>query len=113
MDDFTNPVSKATIDELLSAARKANKEDRERAELFEGLVRSASWKSYVALLMGRVQAFSDVILQPAGTRDNVLLLEYLKGAMFGLLLARDLPSVTIEAMKTLTPTPIPDEDDVQ
>lgn len=96
---FQNPLSQEAIDELLRESRKADREDRTRVELFERLIAGDAWKSYISLLMARLQIFSEVVLQPSGSQDGAWSREYLKGAMFGLLLARDLPSVTIDAMK--------------
>ena len=91
----------AKIEQLLKDARSADRIDRERAELFGGMVRSAAWQEYIALLEAKIQAFADVILAPSGSVDALVGLEYVKGAMSGLILARDLPSVTIAAMEQL------------
>jgi hypothetical protein len=49
----------------------------------------------------RLQGMADEILRPSASVDAMIGLEYVKGAMSGLILARDLPSVTIAAMDQL------------
>jgi hypothetical protein len=90
--------------ELLKQSREAAKEDRENAALFEVLVASQGWKAYVAMLERSMQARADKILQPSKSIDGCIDLEYEKGALSGLVIARDLPSVTIAAAKELRPT---------
>lgn len=90
-----------TIEELFKAARAADTEDKERAQLFRSMTGSAAWKAYVELLESKLQTFSEALLAPAGSVDGMVALEYVKGAMSGLVLARDLPSVIIAAMDAL------------
>lgn len=89
------------VKDLLRDARTADKVDRERAELFGSMIKSSGWKQYVELLELRLQSLADEILKPSGSIDAMIGLEYVKGAMSGLILARDLPSVTIMAMDQL------------
>jgi hypothetical protein len=89
------------IQELLRNARSADKIDRERAEMFGAMIRSAAWHEYCDLINARLQAMADDIIKPSGSVDALVALEYVKGAMSGLILARDLPSVTIAAMDQL------------
>jgi hypothetical protein len=48
---------------------------------------------------------------PAGSVDGAIALEWVKGAMSGLIMARDIPSVTIAAMSTTGPAPEDGEDE--
>lgn len=89
------------ISDLVSEARKADAEDKERAELFSVMVKSPGWQEYVALLNRRIQIFADSVLEPAGGLDGTIASEFVKGTMRGLLLARDIPSVTIQAVEQL------------
>jgi hypothetical protein len=89
------------IEELLKNARAADRIDREREELFGVLVRSPGWQEYVSLIEAKLQMMADAILAPAESVDSLVALEYVKGAMSGLIIARDLPSVTIAAMEQL------------
>lgn len=89
------------LEGLKKQSRAADKEDRERAELFQVLVVSPGWKAYVEMLERAMQAQADMILQPAKSIDGCIELEYVKGALSGLVKARDLPSVTIAAAKEL------------
>lgn len=88
-------------EELNKIAKAANKEDRERAALFAVLVNSPGWKAYVLMLERKMQEKADRILQPSRNIDGCVELEYEKGALSGLVIARDLPSVTIAAAKEL------------
>lgn len=96
-DSSTDPK----IQELLRDARAADKIDRERAELFGALIKSQGWQEYIAILEARLQGMADEILKPSGSIDAMVGLEYVKGAMSGLILARDIPSVIIAAMDQL------------
>lgn len=91
------------IKELLEIGRKADREDKERAAVFEGLVKHPGWELYVGLLNSRLQAMGEAILEPAGTVDGAVALEYVKGTMRGVILARDTPQLIIQAMKAATP----------
>ena len=89
------------IEELLKNARAADRIDRERERDIGALVRSPGWHEYTALLEAKLQMLADAILAPAQSMDALIGLEYVKGAMSGLIMARDLPSVTIAAMEQL------------
>jgi hypothetical protein len=91
------------VEDLLKTSRLANKIDKGRAELFEQLVKSPAWEAYVEILSSRIQMFADMVLAPAGSADNAIGLEFVKGAMSGLIIARDLPSVIVMAMKPAVP----------
>jgi hypothetical protein len=93
---------------LRKQSKEANKEDRDRATLFEVLVATPGWKAYVEMLERSMQAEADKILQPAGSVDRMIELEYVKGALSGLVRARDLPSVTIAAAKELRQSELED-----
>jgi hypothetical protein len=97
------------LQELIKEARKADSEDRQRADLFEAMIRSEHWKVYSSLLASRLQSFSDILLSPAGSVDGAMAQEFVKGAMFGLVLARDLPGTIISTMRAGVPE---DEDTV-
>jgi len=86
------------LDGLKVEARKANKEDRDRVEAFRDLFRLDAWKFYQSLLDSRIQVMSERLLQPAAGIEGVLTSEYLKGAMYGLMLARNLPSVIVQSI---------------
>ena len=107
MTELNTELSERLRD-LIKEARKADSEDRQRANLFEAMVKSEHWKVYSALLGSRLQSFSDILLSPAGSVDGAMAQEFIKGAMFGLVLARDLPSTIISTMKAGVPD---DEDD--
>jgi hypothetical protein len=94
----SSPDIDGRVRELLRDARLANRIDKDRAELFEGMIKSKAWQEYIALLDAKIQGMADVILAPANTQNGLIALEYVKGAMSGLILARDLPKLTVTAM---------------
>lgn len=89
-------------EQLLKDMRAADKTDKDRKELFEGMVKSKAWQVYVELLNNKLQGMSDDLLRPAGSVDGMVAQEYVKGAMSGLVLARDIPIVTIAAMAQIS-----------
>jgi hypothetical protein len=91
------------IEDLLKTGRFADKIDKERAEAFETLIRTPGWALYIDLISTFIQARADEVLAPAGSVEGAIRLEYIKGAMSGLIMARDLPSTIIAAMKPAVP----------
>ena len=98
------------IEDLLRDARKADKIDRERIELFEGLVKSPGWAAYVEILNAKIQMCADQVLAPSKSVDGMVTLEYVKGAMSGLIMARDITSITIAAKPDIRQPVKEDED---
>lgn len=99
------------VEDLLREARKASRIDRERIEQFEGLIRSPGWSTYLQVLEAKIQMLADEVLSPAKSVDGMVGLEYVKGAMSGLIMARDIPSVTIAAKPDLIPVGADEEED--
>lgn len=95
-------VPNRTIEELVKQSRAALKEDKARAEAFEGLLKHPGWATYQGLLNAILGSMGSDVLAPAQTIDGAVALEYVKGTMRGLILARDLPSATIESIKGLS-----------
>jgi len=96
------------LDELKKQSRAAHKEDRERAEAFVPMLRTEGWTHYVSILNLRLQSLSETLLQPSNGVEGVLNSEYVKGAMFALMLARDTPSAIIDSMRQ---SPTSDQED--
>lgn len=80
-------------------ARANAKLDKEFAEAMAELERFQPFQIYKALLAKKIQTCGDELMLPLKDFDAALLQEHVKGTMNGLILARDLPSVTIAAMK--------------
>lgn len=85
-------------EELLKIGREADKIDKERADTFEGLMKHPGWKLFTDLLDIRIAGLGESMLEPSNSVDGMVALEYVKGTMRGLLLARNLPQLTIQAM---------------
>lgn len=98
-----DPQFKAQLEELHKDGRKADKLDKERAEAFAVMVKTKGWALYTELLMNQIQVHGDRLMDPAGTVDGAVFLEYVKGTLRGLIMARDLPAVIIDAMKPAGP----------
>lgn len=97
-------INDEIFEELLKESRKATKEDVQLIEQLETLVRHPGWGPYVVQVLGkRIQDIGELILQPAGSTSGMVRTEYIKGVMYGLCLARDLPSVIIASMKDIHP----------
>jgi hypothetical protein len=87
------------IEDLEKIAKAADREDKRLAQLFEGMIKTEAWKAFVGLLDKRLEDMGSVILTPAKSLDDLIPMENEKGAMRGLIIARDLPSATVAAMK--------------
>jgi hypothetical protein len=86
------------IDELLKVGRKADEEDKKLIDNMQRLVRSHDFEMYCSQVLGpRIQSFGAALLEPSGSHDGMVRSEFMKGALYGLCLARDLPSVIISA----------------
>lgn len=84
------------MDNLLQDSKKADQEDKKLIENMKRLVASHDFDMFCRQVLGpRIQDFGATLLQPAGSVDGMVKAEFVKGALFGLCLARDLPSVII------------------
>lgn len=87
-------------EDLRKSAREADRVDKARLEAFEALVARPEWKVYVDLLDATLGSLGSIVLMPVKGMDGAIALEYQKGTMRGLIMARDLPSITIAQMKS-------------
>jgi hypothetical protein len=86
------------MDELISAGRRADEEDKKLIDNMTRLTRSHDFAMYVNRVLGpRIEQFGSALLEPSGSQDGMVRSEFMKGALYGLCLARDLPSVIISA----------------
>lgn len=83
------------MEDLLKASKAANQKDEERRDAFRQLVKHPGWTMYVELLNNMIADKGAQLLEPANGVDRAVALEYVKGSMYGLLFAKDLPEVTI------------------
>jgi len=91
-------LDKERFEHLLQASRSALKADKDRAEAFGAMMKTKGWEFYVELLQLRIQMFGEQLLQPLESMDRAGVQEFLKGAMWAFVLARDIPSVTIQSL---------------
>ena len=86
------------VEELLKVSRKADEEDKKLVENMYRLTHSHDFAMYVKQVLGpRIQNFGATLLEPSGSSDGMVRAEFIKGALYGLCLARDLPSVILSA----------------
>ena len=80
----------------------ADREDLRRARIFEEWLDSEGWQIYSSLLDSKVQEHGDLLtipeqqLRAAAMPTNS---EFIKGTLYGLLLARDYPSTIIRTVR--------------
>lgn len=87
------------LEEMLRASREAKREDLQLIESMTRLSNNADFKVYLEKIIGtRIESFAQTLLEPAGGLDGMVRSEYIKGAMFALCLARDLPSIIMASM---------------
>lgn len=98
-----DPKFQEELTDLLKQSREAEREDRNLAEALEPMVNMEGWQLYTTVLNRLIQSRADEILRPISSVDGAIALEHVKGAMRGLIMARDLPSLIISAMKTAVP----------
>ena len=77
--------------------------DRELVDAMRGLIKSPFYQRYSEALNKLIQIRADELMGPLGSQDEILRQEWVKGTMNGLILARDLPSITIATMSSLSP----------
>lgn len=96
---------KDLVEKLVREARKADKEDQVLADAMGRLLSSQDFQTYLTkLIYPRIMAFGTALTAPAGSLDGLVTSEYIKGTLCGLCLARDLPSVIIQAMSEVRKT---------
>lgn len=97
MDQFSSGVTRSVPEETEQEDRERSRRDRERIEAWEGMVKTKGWKLYVELLNIQINDRAGGLLEELGGGIRaVLAQEYQKGAMRGLILARDLVGVTLQ-----------------
>lgn len=101
------------MEDLRRDAIRANRVDKERAEVLGSLMKHPGWATYVAIIQAQVQSLSEEMLKPATGVDSLVASECIKGTMRGLLLAGALPSTIIEQMKGLQQEQIKADEEVE
>jgi hypothetical protein len=98
------PEVTPTIAELLQSGLKLDREDKARADTFEALVKTEGWQNFIVLLNRLIEDRAQQLLAPIETEVGVYRQEFVKGVMNGLILARDIPSITIAAIGAASST---------
>src|SRR5262245_39056673 len=78
--------------------RKIAAEQRDFVDAMKVLRKNGAFRLYLGALEKMIQARGDVLMVPVAGFDKTLEQEFIKGAMNGLILARDICDVTISAM---------------
>jgi hypothetical protein len=102
--------NRARLQQLQDIDREQRREAARKQELLvklQWLVKQPAWQDYVELLNKQLELRGMDVLEPAGSVDGVIFAEYKKGAMSGLILARDLPAAIIAEARDMQP----DEDE--
>lgn len=94
-----NQAGRQDIEELLRLSREQGRQDRELLSLFETLPRNAAFQAYIGLLNTLLGSKTGEVIAASGGVDGVIRAEYVKGSMFGMILARDLVPTIIAQMK--------------
>jgi hypothetical protein len=85
-----------TAEEIARRDKEQARFDRERVELWEEMVRTQAWKLYSDTLGRMIEEKASGLLSPLGEAGNAAAVqEYEKGTVRGMLLARNLPELTI------------------
>src|SRR5688572_12178901 len=83
-------------------ARKTLARDVKRARDFADMMRTPGWKAYEELINYHINARTENLFSPTPAGGEMIE-QHNKGACFGLMFARDLPSHTVSAMKQSRP----------
>lgn len=86
------------LEDLRRQARAADANDRALVEDLQKLTCHGAYFAFQMFLNRRIEMFSQELLGPAGSIDGLIAHEFVKGAMFGLILARDLPQVIVASL---------------
>jgi hypothetical protein len=86
-------------DEQAKASRQADAVDKEFADEMRSLVKVSAFQAYRAKLLALVSQIGESRLEPAAGIEGVLVQEFEKGTMRGLLLAANLPDVMLQQWK--------------
>lgn len=94
-------------DDDVKVELRKQKEDKERIGRLQGLLKSPGWSDFQDLMNVHINERAKRIFEPLLSDNLTLLQEHNKGAIYGLIWARDLPSVMItiadEARKSSDP----------
>lgn len=83
--------------------REIAKENAALVDAMKELLRFEPFKVYTEALNRMIGYRSEELMEPLAGFDAALRQEWVKGAMNGLILARDLPSITLAAMRDTIP----------
>lgn len=88
------------LNELLKAGRLADEEDKKLVDNMQHLTQNHDFQMYAKqVLAPRIEQFGAMLLEPSTNVDGLVRSEFIKGALYGLCLARDLPSVILTATR--------------
>lgn len=99
--DRLNSQPTKTLEEIAREQRREAARDAETVELFGILVKHPGFKRFQEVIDRMLKARGEFLLEPIPSLDAIPASEHQKGTMYGLALARDLPSVTIEVARQI------------
>jgi len=82
---------------------KEQSQDRRIVKDLETLISTKEWKTYEGLLERQLLDRQRELFAPCSGMDAALQLEYKKGAVYGIMLCRDLPSGIIQMAEEQKP----------
>lgn len=99
-----------TTDDIASDERVRTRTIKQDAELFQTLVKHPGWPRYLAMIEQVGNNFQNKLMEPLGNALESVKTEHAKGALTGLSLAAQLPSLKIrEAQELKKPSEMDEE----
>lgn len=87
------------LEEFMTQARKAKKEDLELADAMKRLMANRDYGLFMMRILGpKIEEAGALLLNPSKSVDGMVASEFIKGAMFAFCLTRDMPNLIIKAM---------------
>lgn len=101
---------------LTSEAKKEiqsiNRDDVKRAKAFKDMIKTEGWAYYQGLINTFIEQRMNAVLQPTSDSQQ-LASEHVKGAVYGLILARDAVQATVDAVQQIVDAGGEPEDEEQ
>lgn len=103
-------MAKTTEQEIGSEQRAQALQVRKDAELFRSLMAHSGWPRYLAMIEAVGNNYQKTLMTPLNTSFESVKTEFAKGALTGLSLAAQLPSLKIKEAAELSSKPDTDDE---